>query len=221
MGRKCLACRKHQGDKRDERLFRRLDGSLPAGRLRRHGTPAALPPGLYSPCGRPHSRMAPTSNNGTPAMSPPSATAWAATTHRRSPGATCRTEPAASPCWCTTSRERNGLGVAHWVAYNVPATVRGFAENEIGAPSLNYTGGKSTLNLPHYVGPCPPVNTGKHLLRVHGDRDGCRAGGTACGVDDAGTHRTAGRARQGQQQHGAPVRAAMSRRAAQGESRSA
>ncbi|TWO68751.1 YbhB/YbcL family Raf kinase inhibitor-like protein [Caenimonas sedimenti] len=57
---------------------------------------------------------------------------------------------------------RNGLGVAHWVAYNIPATVTAFADNEISGPSPKYTGGKSTLNLPNYMGPCPPVNTGKH-----------------------------------------------------------
>ena len=57
---------------------------------------------------------------------------------------------------------RNGLGVVHWVAYNVPATVSAFAEKEVSAPSPMYTGGKSTLNLPNYMGPCPPVNTGKH-----------------------------------------------------------
>jgi len=57
---------------------------------------------------------------------------------------------------------RNGLGVVHWVAYNIPATVSAFAEKEISAPSPLYTGGKSTLNLPNYMGPCPPVNTGKH-----------------------------------------------------------
>jgi Raf kinase inhibitor-like YbhB/YbcL family protein len=57
---------------------------------------------------------------------------------------------------------RGGLGVAHWVAYNIPATVTGFAENEIGTASPKYTGGKSTLNLPNYMGPCPPVNTGLH-----------------------------------------------------------
>jgi Raf kinase inhibitor-like YbhB/YbcL family protein len=57
---------------------------------------------------------------------------------------------------------RNGLGVAHWVAYNIAPTVMAFAENEIRVASPKYTGGKSTLNLGHYMGPCPPVNTGKH-----------------------------------------------------------
>ena len=38
----------------------------------------------------------------------------------------------------------------------------GFAENEISQPSPKYVGGKSTLNLPNYMGPCPPANTGHH-----------------------------------------------------------
>jgi Raf kinase inhibitor-like YbhB/YbcL family protein len=57
---------------------------------------------------------------------------------------------------------RNGLGVAHWVAYNIPVSVRAFADNEISKPSLQFTGGKSTLNLPTYMGPCPPTHTGQH-----------------------------------------------------------
>ncbi|MBO9513218.1 MAG: YbhB/YbcL family Raf kinase inhibitor-like protein [Variovorax sp.] len=57
---------------------------------------------------------------------------------------------------------RNGLGVAHWVAYDIPVTVSGFAENEVSAPSAKYTGGKSTLNLGSYMGPCPPASTGLH-----------------------------------------------------------
>lgn len=57
---------------------------------------------------------------------------------------------------------RNGLGVAHWVAYNISPTVGGFAENEISAASGKYTGGKSTLNLASYMGPCPPAATGQH-----------------------------------------------------------
>lgn len=57
---------------------------------------------------------------------------------------------------------RSGLGVAHWVAYGIAPTVTGFAEGEITGPSPKYVGGKSTLNIPGYMGPCPPVNTGHH-----------------------------------------------------------
>lgn len=57
---------------------------------------------------------------------------------------------------------RSGLGVAHWVAYNIPANVTAFAENEVSRPSPKFTGGKSTQNQAIYMGPCPPVNTGQH-----------------------------------------------------------
>ncbi len=57
---------------------------------------------------------------------------------------------------------RGGLGVAHWVAYGISPALTGFAENEIGQASPKYTGGKSTLNLGNYMGPCPPAGTGLH-----------------------------------------------------------
>jgi Raf kinase inhibitor-like YbhB/YbcL family protein len=55
-----------------------------------------------------------------------------------------------------------GLGVVHWVGYGIPATVTGFAEGEISKPSDNYIGGKSTPNLPTYMGPCTPPGDWHH-----------------------------------------------------------
>lgn len=57
---------------------------------------------------------------------------------------------------------RSGLGVIHWVAYGIPADVRSFAEGEVGKPSPKYIGGKSTIGVPHYFGPCAPPRTGYH-----------------------------------------------------------
>ena len=57
---------------------------------------------------------------------------------------------------------RSGLGVVHWIAYGISPAVTGFAENEIGQPSAKYVGGKSSLNLGNYMGPCPPAGTGQH-----------------------------------------------------------
>jgi Raf kinase inhibitor-like YbhB/YbcL family protein len=57
---------------------------------------------------------------------------------------------------------RAGLGVVHWIAYGIDPAAGGFAENEITQASPKYTGGKSTLGLPAYMGPCPPANTGQH-----------------------------------------------------------
>jgi Raf kinase inhibitor-like YbhB/YbcL family protein len=57
---------------------------------------------------------------------------------------------------------RNGLGVAHWVAYGIAPTVTGFAEGEVSGDSAKYVGGKSTQGLPNYTGPCPGPGTGFH-----------------------------------------------------------
>jgi Raf kinase inhibitor-like YbhB/YbcL family protein len=57
---------------------------------------------------------------------------------------------------------RSGLGVVHWVAYGIPPSVSSFSESEVARPSPSYVGGKSTLNLPVYMGPCPPAGTSTH-----------------------------------------------------------
>ena len=57
---------------------------------------------------------------------------------------------------------RNGLGVSHWVAYGIPANVTSFAEGEVSKASDKYVGGKSTMGLGNYAGPCTPAGTGYH-----------------------------------------------------------
>jgi Raf kinase inhibitor-like YbhB/YbcL family protein len=61
---------------------------------------------------------------------------------------------------------RGGLGVSHWVAYGIPATVTGFAEGEVSQPSANYIGGKSAQGLPNYIGPCPPPGGWHHYVFI-------------------------------------------------------
>jgi Raf kinase inhibitor-like YbhB/YbcL family protein len=53
-------------------------------------------------------------------------------------------------------------GVSHWVAYGIPATVTGFAEGEVSKASDKYVGGKSSMGIGHYSGPCTPPNTTPH-----------------------------------------------------------
>lgn len=53
-------------------------------------------------------------------------------------------------------------GVSHMVLYGIPADVKGFAEGELGQPSDKFVGGKSTMNLAVYAGPCTPPNTDWH-----------------------------------------------------------
>jgi Raf kinase inhibitor-like YbhB/YbcL family protein len=57
---------------------------------------------------------------------------------------------------------RLGLGVVHWVAYGIPASVTGFAEGEVSKESDKFVGGKSTRNLPIYFGPCTPPGDWHH-----------------------------------------------------------
>ena len=53
-------------------------------------------------------------------------------------------------------------GVSHWVAYGIPVSVTGFAEGEVSKQTDKYVGGKSTINLPHYFGPCTPPGAPHH-----------------------------------------------------------
>jgi Raf kinase inhibitor-like YbhB/YbcL family protein len=53
-------------------------------------------------------------------------------------------------------------GVSHWVAYGIPVTVTGFAEGELSKPSDKYVGGKSTMGVGNYSGPCTPPNVTPH-----------------------------------------------------------
>jgi len=57
---------------------------------------------------------------------------------------------------------RGGLGVDHWIAYGIPASVTGFAEDEVGKPSDKYVGGLGTQKQGIYLGPCTPPNQSPH-----------------------------------------------------------
>jgi hypothetical protein len=57
---------------------------------------------------------------------------------------------------------RSGLGVVHMVIYGIPASVTGFADGELSKPSDKFVGGKSTMRLPVYFGPCTPPGDWHH-----------------------------------------------------------
>ena len=61
---------------------------------------------------------------------------------------------------------RAPAGVSHWVAYGIPASVTGFEEGEVSKQTDKYVGGKSTMNLPHYFGPCTPPGPQHHYTFV-------------------------------------------------------
>jgi Raf kinase inhibitor-like YbhB/YbcL family protein len=57
---------------------------------------------------------------------------------------------------------RGGLGVVHWVAYDIPASKTSLQEGEASKPSTEFKGGKNTPGLSTYFGPCPPVGDKPH-----------------------------------------------------------
>lgn len=57
---------------------------------------------------------------------------------------------------------RAGLGVVHWVAYGIPASVTRFIEGEGSKLSDKFIGGKGTRNLDTYSGPCTPPGNWHH-----------------------------------------------------------
>lgn len=57
---------------------------------------------------------------------------------------------------------RGGQGINHWVAYGIPPARKSLAEGAASAAPNGFVGGKSTLGLDHYVGPCTPPNMNFH-----------------------------------------------------------
>jgi Raf kinase inhibitor-like YbhB/YbcL family protein len=53
-------------------------------------------------------------------------------------------------------------GNEHMVIYGIPAAITHFAEGELSAPSAKFVGGRSTMNLGTYFGPCVPPHTDWH-----------------------------------------------------------
>ena len=57
---------------------------------------------------------------------------------------------------------RGGLGVVHWVAYGIPASVTSFDKGEVSQLSKKYVPGKGNAGFGYYLGPCTPPGTGMH-----------------------------------------------------------
>jgi hypothetical protein len=62
----------------------------------------------------------------------------------------------------TDPEGRNGLGVDHWHAYGIPASITSFAEGETSKPSEAWVGGIGTGKQMIYLGPCTPPGTTPH-----------------------------------------------------------
>ncbi len=86
-----------------------------------------------------------------------------------SPQFTWRNAPAGTVSYALTMVDpegRGGLGVFHWVAYGIPASVTSFKEGETTKLSDKYVGGKSTQGIGSYSGPCPPPGSPHHYTFV-------------------------------------------------------
>ena len=99
-------------------------------------------------------------------------------------------------------------GVSHWIAYGIPASVTGFAEAETSKPSNSYVGGKSTMGVGFYSGPCSAEHDAASLY-VHPHRHRPRAKRIAARADTRRNHRQirlAVAAHQGLDRHGGMFR---------------
>jgi Raf kinase inhibitor-like YbhB/YbcL family protein len=61
---------------------------------------------------------------------------------------------------------RGGLGVSHWVAYDIPGTKTSLSEGEASQPSKDFVGGKNTPGTTLYYGPCPPMTDLPHPYTI-------------------------------------------------------
>ncbi len=66
----------------------------------------------------------------------------------------------------TDPEGRGGLGVDHWHAYGIPASVTSFAEGETTKNTDKYVGGIGTAKQTHYMGPCTPPGAPHHYTFV-------------------------------------------------------
>ena len=51
---------------------------------------------------------------------------------------------------------RGGLGVNHWLAYDLPPTITRVAEGAASEAPTAWTAGRNSLGMDVYLGPCPP-----------------------------------------------------------------
>ncbi len=56
----------------------------------------------------------------------------------------------------------NGLGVYHWIAYDIPTSKTSFAEGEASKGVNGWVGGKNAIGKTHYFGPCGPTGHSLH-----------------------------------------------------------
>jgi Raf kinase inhibitor-like YbhB/YbcL family protein len=55
-----------------------------------------------------------------------------------------------------------GTGSNHWVAYDIPPTRGGLQEGEASLSPKEWVGGKNSIGIDHYFGPCGPSGDSPH-----------------------------------------------------------
>jgi Raf kinase inhibitor-like YbhB/YbcL family protein len=60
---------------------------------------------------------------------------------------------------------RGGLGIIHWIAYDIPPSKRAFVEGEANHPG-DFIGGVNTPGTKLYYGPCPPMGDQPHPYTI-------------------------------------------------------
>lgn len=61
---------------------------------------------------------------------------------------------------------RGGLGVSHWVAYDIAASTTSLKEGEANQASTTFVGGKNFPGTTLYYGPCPPMTDIPHPYTI-------------------------------------------------------
>jgi Raf kinase inhibitor-like YbhB/YbcL family protein len=86
-----------------------------------------------------------------------------------SPALTWSGAPAGTQSFAITMFDpegRGGIGVSHWVLYNIPASVMSLGRGEGAGPNAKYTPGKGTGDWMGYRGPCPPAGDPAHHYTI-------------------------------------------------------
>jgi len=56
----------------------------------------------------------------------------------------------------------NGLGIVHWVAYDIPPSKMSLSEGEASESPKTWVGGKNVVGSDRYFGPCGPAGHALH-----------------------------------------------------------
>jgi Raf kinase inhibitor-like YbhB/YbcL family protein len=82
-----------------------------------------------------------------------------------SPPLTWSNAPAATKTFAIVMQDPDGgrgTGSNHWVAYDIPATRTGLREGEASVSPKEWAGGKNSIGIDHYFGPCGPAGDSPH-----------------------------------------------------------